>query len=145
MFRFHFSVNRLVLFTWSVKVISLYSKIIKRLLCSGDIDMNPGPTVNFKKLSQEFLKAPKDTKFFHINCQSIVQKKEQMQIILSGLGDNTVYGLSETWLKESNDHKLWDYVINKLISSSLAKFLKRSICRKQNQNRRSSKKGIMHL
>ena len=108
MFRFHFSVNRLVLFTWSVKVISLYSKIIKRLLCSGDIDMNPGPTVNFKKLSQEFLKAPKNTKFFHINCQSIVQKKEQMQIILSGLGDNTVYGLSETWLKESNDHKLWE-------------------------------------
>ena len=37
--------------------------------------MNPGPTVNFKNLSQKFLKEPKNTKLFHINCQSIVQKK----------------------------------------------------------------------
>ena len=36
------------------------------------------------------------------------RKKEQIQIILNGLGDNTVYGLSETWLKEFNDQKLWE-------------------------------------
>ena len=96
------------LFKWPVKVTRLYSIIIKRLLGSGDIEMNPGPTVNFKKFSQEFVKAPKNTTFFHANCQSIVQKKEQIQIILNGLGDNTVYGLSETWLKESNDQKLWE-------------------------------------
>ena len=36
------------------------------------------------------------------------RKKEQIQIILNGLGDNTVYGLSETWLKESNYQKLWE-------------------------------------
>ena len=96
------------LFKWPVKVTGLYSIIIKRLLGSGDIEMNPRSTVNFKKFSQEFLKAPKNTKFFHANCQSIVQKKEQIQIILNGLGDNTVYGLSETWLKESNDQKLWE-------------------------------------
>ena len=34
------------------------------------------------------------------------RKKEQIQIILNGLGDNTVSGLSETWLKESIDQKL---------------------------------------
>ena len=27
---------------------------------------------------------------------------------MNGLGDNTLYGLSETWLKESNDQKLWE-------------------------------------
>ena len=96
------------LFKWPVKVTGLYPIIIKRLLGSGVIEMNPGPTVNFKKLSQDYLKAPTNTKFFHANCQSIVQKKEQVQIILNGLGDNTVYGLSETWLKESNDQKFWE-------------------------------------
>ena len=70
--------------------------------------MNTGPTVNFKSLPQKFLKEPKNTKLFHINCQSIVQKKEQTQIILSSLRDNTVYGLFETWLKNSNDQKLWE-------------------------------------
>ena len=91
-----------------VKVTGLYSIIIKRLLGSGDIEINPGPTVNFKKLSQEFLKAPKNTNFFPDNCQSIVQKNEQIQVILNGLEDNTVYGYSKTWLKESIDQNLWE-------------------------------------
>ena len=51
------------LFKWPVKVTGLDLIIIKRLLGSGDIEMNPGPTVNFKKFSQEVLKAPKNTKF----------------------------------------------------------------------------------
>ena len=103
----NFPVKRLS-FKWPVKVIGLYLIIFKRLLCSGDIEMNPGPTVYFEKLSQKFLKAPKNTKFFHINCQSIAQKKEQIKLILNELGDNTICGLSETWLKESTDQKLWE-------------------------------------
>ena len=67
----YFTVKKL-LFKWPVKLTGLHSTIIKCLLGSGDIEINPGPFVNFKKLSQDFLKAPKNTKFFHINRQSIV-------------------------------------------------------------------------
>ena len=72
----NFTVKKL-LFKWPVKVTGLYSIIIKRLLGSGDVERNPGPTVSFKKLWYEFLKAPKNTKFFHINCQCIVHKKNK--------------------------------------------------------------------
>ena len=89
-------------------MIGLYSGIIKRLLCSGDIETIPGPIVKFKKLSQRLLIASKDTKSFYINCQSKVQKKGQLQIIWSSLGDNTLYGSSKIWLKESNDQKHWE-------------------------------------
>ena len=58
------------LFKWPVKVTGLYSIIIKRLLGSGDIKMNPEPTVSFKKFSHEFLKAPKKTKFFHVKYRT---------------------------------------------------------------------------
>ena len=63
-----------------------------------------------RKLQKIFTRIPKSTeeKFFYAHCQSIVQKNEQIQIILNGLRDNTVYGLSKTWLKESNDQKLWE-------------------------------------
>ena len=93
------------MFKWPVKVTGLYSIIIKRLLRSGDIEVNPG-------LQKTFARIPKSTEDYQIfPCQLQkyrTEKKEQIQIILNGLGDNTVYGLSETWLKESNDQKLWE-------------------------------------
>ena len=55
------------------------------LILFGRYRNEPWTDHKLQYFSQEFLKESKNTKFFHINCQSIVQKKEQTQVISSGL------------------------------------------------------------
>ena len=78
------------------------------LLLGGDIELNPGPTCVYKKTTELFNNSNKKLKFFHINCQSIAAKRTQIENIIQDLGNNTVYGFSETWLKEEDSEKLWE-------------------------------------
>ena len=50
-----------------------YNKI--KLLRSGDIELNPGPEVIYKLLTQIFTKQNRKLKFFNINCQSLNKKR----------------------------------------------------------------------
>ena len=43
-----------------------------------------------------------------MNCQSIVLKKKQIENLVGDLGNNTVYGFSETWLKEEDSQSFWE-------------------------------------
>ena len=74
---------------------------------SGDVEPNPGPFCNFKKTVELFTRGSKSLKFFHINCQSIAQKKRQVEMLLQDLGNNAIFGFSETWLKEDDSGELW--------------------------------------
>ena len=44
---------------------------------------------------------------FHVNAQSLIKKRLTLEDITKDLGTNTIYGISETWLKETDDLKLW--------------------------------------
>ena len=70
---------------------------ISNLLKSGDIETNPGPRMVFKFLKQMFSNNDKKLKLFHLNCQSIVKKRETLQQVIDDLGVNTICGISETW------------------------------------------------
>ena len=72
------------------------------------LSLNPGRTVIFKKFSHLSLEKPKISKLMHIYSQSVVQKKKQIQTTLNALGDKTIYGLSKTWLKGTDDQILWE-------------------------------------
>ena len=83
-----------------------YNKI--KLLRSDDIELNPGPEDIYKLLTQIFTKQNGKLKFFNINCQSLNNKKESFKDIIQDLGENTIYGITETWLSEEDDEKLWE-------------------------------------
>ena len=80
----------------------------QRLLLSGDVEINPGPSINFKFLTEQFARNMKQLKFFHVNCQSMLHKKTQIESIISDLGENCIYGLTETWLKNCDDETFWE-------------------------------------
>ena len=50
-----------------------YQNKIKLLRC-GDIELNPGPEVIYKLLTQIFTKQNRKLKFFNINCQNLTKK-----------------------------------------------------------------------
>ena len=60
-----------------------YKKI--KLLRSGDIELNPGPEVIYKLLTQIFTKQNRKLKFFSINV-SLNKKKESFKDIIQDLG-----------------------------------------------------------
>ena len=43
-----------------------------------------------------------------MNCQSLIKKKTTVHELLNDLGTNTIYGLSETWLKADDDETFWN-------------------------------------
>ena len=46
-------------------------------------------------------------KFFHLNAQSLARKRTQLKNLFNDIGENTIFGISETWLLPENDVKLW--------------------------------------
>ena len=79
----------------------------RKLKLSGDVETNPGPQDNFKALAKLFQNNTKYLKSFLVNAQSLIKKKLTPEDITKDLGTNTIYGISETWLKETDDLKLW--------------------------------------
>ena len=53
-------------------------------------DFNP----NVQKLNKQILN------FVHLNFQSIIRKRMQLKKFLDDMGENTIIGISETWLKK---------------------------------------------
>ena len=47
-------------------------------------------------------------KFFHLNAQSLARKRTQLKNLFNDIGENTIFGISETWLSPENDVKLWN-------------------------------------
>ena len=77
------------------------------LLLAGDIELNPGPVCVYKKTTELFKNNYRKLKFLHVNCHSIVSKKKQIDNLIEDLGNNTVYGFCETWLKEEDSEDYW--------------------------------------
>ena len=88
------------------KVLNKFCSLI--LLLAGDVELNPGPPYVYKKTTAVFSGNSKKLKYFHVNCQSIVVKKKQIENLVGDLGNNTVYGFSETWLKEEDSQSFWE-------------------------------------
>ena len=77
------------------------------LLLFGDFETNPGPYILSKHITSIFRNNNKRKKFLHINTQSRLKKKQIMlEDIVRELGPNTHYGISETWLKNTDDKQL---------------------------------------
>ena len=89
------------------------------MLQSGDIELNSGPLNIYKEVTQKSNNEC-NLKFFHVNCQSIVHKKGQPEVMMQDLGINTVYGISETWLKSDNGATFWETTHLKKTTSKLS-------------------------
>ena len=86
---------------------TLYTSYFERKLkLSGDVETNPGPQVYFKALTNLFRDDNNNLKLFHSNAQNLVKKRLTLEDITKHLGTITIYGFSETWLKETDDMKL---------------------------------------
>ena len=46
--------------------------------------------------------------FFHFNAQSLARKRTQLKYPFNYIGENTIFGISETWLSPEKDVKLWN-------------------------------------
>ena len=82
--------------------------IFLSLLKSGDVEINPGPHVVFKYSTRIFTHNSKTLKFFHVNAQSLVKTRLTLNFIVDDLGENTIYGISETCSIENDHQKLWE-------------------------------------
>ena len=51
-------------------------------------------------------KTQKRLKFFHVNCQSIMRKRSQLELTPRDIRIKTIYGFTRTWLKQYDDKKL---------------------------------------
>ena len=97
-----------ILFRGPIKLANYISTNYK-LIKSCDIETNPGPPHTFKFVSNIFNKRSKNLKFFFINGQSITKKKHQIEHMLHDLGENTIFGMCETWLSETDDGRYWKF------------------------------------
>ena len=80
---------------WAIYLIQLRF----RLLLFGDIETNPGPSIVFKHLTSFFRNNNKRIKFIHINAQSLLKKQIILEAFIRDPGPNTIFGISEIWLK----------------------------------------------
>ena len=74
------------------------------LLLAGDVEINPGPSENYRSTVLRTQKAKNELKIFQLNCQSLVKKKHQLKNLMNVLGRNFIYCFTETWFTE-NDHE----------------------------------------
>ena len=78
-----------------------------KLSLRGNIEINPGPLINYKYLTTLFKTNNRSLKFFHLNAQSLLKKRSTLENLINDLGANIIFGFSESWLKTSDDKKLW--------------------------------------
>ena len=87
----------------------LYSLVVIRFLLffSGDVELNPGPPLNYTQFTTLMKKYNDQVKFQYQNCQSVLGQRLILKNFLSDLGDNCISGFSETLLKSVNDTPFW--------------------------------------
>ena len=47
-------------------------------------------------------------KIVHANCQSIQKKHLQLKSLLNNIGQNCIYGLTETWLTSTDNNSFYN-------------------------------------
>ena len=76
---------------------------------SGDVEKNPGPIETIETVYGICSKNCANLKFVHLNFQSIIRKRMQLKKFLDDMGENTIIGISETWLKKEDSDNLWNF------------------------------------
>ena len=96
----------------------LYSMVVIRFLLflSGDVELNPRPSLNYTQFTTLIKKCKDQVKFLHQTCQSVLGQRLLLKNFLSDLGDNCISGFSETWLKSVNDIPFWSIHSEYLVS-----------------------------
>ena len=77
------------------------------LLNCGDFEHDPGPPLTYENLLSENKKFKDPLCFFQLNFRSLVNKREQLNKMLSECSNNTVFAITETWLTNEDDINLW--------------------------------------
>ena len=95
--------------TSKMKNIDLQLKLFLkfRLLRSGDIELNPGP-LNFENAIKDLRLYQDNLKFLTLNCASIHKKREGLKTLLKQMDNNTILGLTETWLDANDSDSIWN-------------------------------------
>ena len=75
---------------------------------SRDVEINPGPIETIETVYGICPKNCANLKFVHLNFQSIIRKRMQLKKFLDDMGENTIIGTSETWLKKEDSDNLWN-------------------------------------
>ena len=98
----------------------LYSLVVIRFLLflSGDVELKPGPPLNYTQFTSLMKKYNDQVLFLHQNCQSVLGQRLLLKNFLSDLGDNYISGFSETWLKSVNDFPFWSSIHSEYLMSS---------------------------
>ena len=74
----------------------------------GDVEKNPGPIETIETVYGICSKNCANLKFVHLNFQSIIRKRMQLKKFFDDIGENTIIGISETWLKKEDSDNLWN-------------------------------------
>ena len=96
----------------------VYSMVVIRFLLflSGDVELSPGPPLNYTQFTTLMKKYNNQVKFLHQNRQCVLGQRLLLKNFLSDLSDNCISGFSETWLKSVNDNPFWliysDYLMS---------------------------------
>ena len=106
------------------------------LILSGDIELNPGPPLDYSDVVKASKTSKNLIKYLHINCQSIVKKRCGVKKLLDDF-HNTIFGFSETWLDSEHDSNLWAF--------DNSKFTAFRSDRDKNSSRKSRGGGVMLL
>ena len=75
---------------------------------SGDVEKNPGPIETIETVYGICSKNCANLKFVHLNFRSTIRKRMQLKKFLDDMGENTIIGISETWLKKEDSDNLWN-------------------------------------
>ena len=52
-----------------------------------------------------FIRTKRKLKFIHINCHSLNKKRDTLKERMVDLGENTKYGITETWFAEHDEKR----------------------------------------
>lgn len=89
--------------------------IAAQLLLCGDIHPNPGPTISYDECTQK-VRSSKCLKYLLCNCRSVLRKRNLLNGMCNDLGSETIYGITETWLKPTDDQKLWSLLPESMVT-----------------------------
>ena len=78
------------------------------LLLAGDVEINPGPTENYRSTVLRAQKAKIELKNFYLSRQSLVKKKHQLKSLINDLGRKCIYCFTETWFAENDHEKVYN-------------------------------------
>ena len=67
------------------------------LVCCGDVDVNPGPEINYGNLSKVSVEHKQNLLLAHMNIQNVSKKRMQLKPFIDDMAENALVGISECW------------------------------------------------